>query len=391
MTDAPSRPAPIVIVRVFLIAIAIGFNFALIGPIATRLSGAFDVGLGEVGILTTALLVSHALSQLPAAEPAQRIGPLKLVRLSFVLVTVANLVAMVSPVFWLLAVTRLVVGCGTGPVFVGGLDGTRRLGGPFLAGVFGGAATLGLGIALLVGGIYDDLGLSWRWMFGTAALLAAIAAAFGPRDSEEPRPAAGSAAEHLGAVLRSGPLWRLAMIHSASFGASLVIGAWIVTHLVDGDATTFVAGMIGLGMLGIAAVGRPVGGELAQRGIPWLLLGPASVVVCAAGLFLLALPLPTWAAALVSLLVGIGLALPFSSVFARSVAVEPRYPAAAIAFVNMSGAVFALVFTPIAGVLLDHAEGWAAFALLGVFALASAVVARDPGGLTAPRPPRATP
>ncbi|MFM7693282.1 MAG: MFS transporter, partial [Actinomycetota bacterium] len=144
--------------RVFLIAIAIGFNFALIGPIATRLSGAFDVGLGEVGILTTALLVTHALSQLPAAEPAQRIGPLKLVRLSFVLVTAANLVAMVSPAFWLLAVTRLVVGCGTGPVFVGGLDGTRRLGGPFLAGVFGGAATLGLGIALLVGGIYDDLG-----------------------------------------------------------------------------------------------------------------------------------------------------------------------------------------------------------------------------------------
>ena len=380
MTAPSARPTPILIVRVFLIAIAIGFNFALIGPIAKRLTGSFDVSLGEVGVLTTALLVSHALSQLPAAEPAQRIGPLKLVRLSFVLVAVANLVGMLSPAFWLLAVTRLVVGCGTGPVFVGGLDGTRRLGGPFLAGVFGGCATLGLGIALLVGGIYDDLGLSWRWMFATAAVLAAIAAAFGPRDSDEPRPAAGSASEHLGAVIRSGPLWRLTMIHSASFGASLVIGAWIVTHLVDGNASTFVAGMIGLAMLGVAAVGRPIGGELAQRGIPWLLLGPVSVVVCGIGLLLLALSPPTWAAALVSLLVGIGLALPFSSVFAQSVAVEPRYPAAAIAFVNMSGAVFALVFTPIAGVLLDHAEGWAAFTLLGVFAFASAIVAREPRG-----------
>lgn len=378
MTAPSARPTPILIVRVFLIAIAIGFNFALIGPIAKRLTGSFDVSLGEVGVLTTALLVTHALSQLPAAEPAQRIGPLKLVRLSFVLVAVANLVGMLSPAFWLLAVTRLVVGCGTGPVFVGGLDGTRRLGGPFLAGVFGGCATLGLGIALLVGGIYDDLGLSWRWMFGTAAVLAAIAAACGPRDSEEPRPAAGSAAEHLGAVIRSGPLWRLAMIHSASFGASLVIGAWIVTHLVDGDATTFVAGMIGLAMLGVAAIGRPIGGELAQRGTSWLLLGPVSVVVCGIGLLLLALSPPTWVAALVSLLVGIGLALPFSSVFAQSVAVEPRYPAAAIAFVNMSGAVFALIFTPIAGVLLDHAQGWAAFSLLGVFAFASAVVARHP-------------
>ena len=128
-----ARPSPVLIGRVFLISLGIGYNFALIGPIAKELSRSFDVTLGAVGLLTTLLLITHALSQLPAAIPAQRIGPLKMVRIVFVFVAIANAVAVVAPWFWLLGATRLMVGCFTGPVFVGGLDGTRRLGGPFLA------------------------------------------------------------------------------------------------------------------------------------------------------------------------------------------------------------------------------------------------------------------
>jgi len=378
MNTPTTRPSWNVMLRVAVIAIGIGFNFALIGPIAKQVAANFGVSLGAVGVLTTLLLVTHALSQLPAAEPAQRIGPLKMVRFAFVLIAVANILAAISPVFWLLGLSRLLVGFGTGPVFVGGLDGSRRLGGPFLAGIFGGCATLGLGIALLVGAAFEDAGLSWRWSFAVAAGLALFAVAFGPRDSEEPRPAAGGVVEHLGAVLRSGPLWRLAMIHSASFGASLVIGAWIVTHLVNGNASTFLAGAIGFGLLGIAAVFRPVGGAFAQRGVPWLFLGPAAIVVTGLGMLALALQPPTWLAAVISLIIGIGLALPFAPIFALTVRAEPRYPAAGIAFVNMSGAVFALILTPITGFMLDYGLGGWAFAALGVVSLASAVVARNP-------------
>lgn len=378
MSTPTARPTKLVIARVAVIALGIGYNFALIGPIARQLSDAFAVSLGAVGILTTTLLITHALSQLPAAVPAQRLGPLKMVRFAFVLVAAANVLAMLSPVFWLLAVSRLIVGMGTGPVFVGGLDGSRRLGGPFLAGIFGGCATLGLGLALVVGAGFEEIGLSWRWSFGAAAVLALAAVALGPRDSDDPRPFAGGVVEHLGAVLRSGPLWRLAMIHSASFGASLVVGAWIVTHLVNGNASTFLAGAIGFSLLGIAAVFRPLGGDLAQRGIPWLFLGPVSVVVVGLGALVLALQPATWVAAIASLAIGIGLALPFAGVFALTVRAEPRYPAAAIAFVNMSGAVFALLLTPITGFMLDHGHGGWAFAALGVFAFAAAWVARDP-------------
>jgi len=362
--------------RVTVIALAIGYNFALIGPIARRLGSVFDVSLGEIGILTTMLLVTHALSQLPAAEPAQRLGPLRLVRLSFVLVTVANVAGALSPAFWFLAVTRLLVGCGTGPVFVGGLDGTRRLGGPFLAGIFGGAATLGLGLALVVGAVLDGYGASWRVPFLIAAGISLAAVLLGPRDSDEARPHAGSVLDHFGAVFRSVALWRLALIHTATFGSSLVVGAWIVTYFVDGSMATFLAGAIGFGLLGAAAVFRPIGGALFARGVTWKVLGPVAAVVSAGALGLLALGLPTWLAAIVSMVIGIGFALPFSPIFARTVQAEPRYPAAAIAFVNTSGAVFALAFTPIAGVLLDHHSGWIIFAFMAVLALVAAWVNR---------------
>jgi len=386
VTDAlPTRPSAALIARVVLIALGIGWNFALLGPIARNLAGSFGVSFGAIGVLTTLMLVTHALSQLPAALPAQRLGPLRLVRLAFVLVALANVLSALSPAFWVLAVARFAVGLGTGPVFVGGLDGSRRRGGAFLAGIFGGAATLGLGLALAVGAALEQAGASWRWSFVVAAVLAAAAALLGPRDQERPTGEGGGVVQHLGAVLRSGPLWRLAMIHSASFGASLVVGAWIVTHLVEGDATTFVAGAIGFMLLAVAAVGRPIGGYLSTRGVPWRVLGPGAALLSAASLGAIALGPPTWAAALISALVGIGYALPFSAVFVQSVRAEPRYPAAAIAFVNMAGAGFALVLTPFTGLMLDRGVGGIGFGALAAFAAAAAWVARRPVD-TSPRP-----
>ena len=372
------RPSWGLIARVCLIAIGIGYNFALIGPIARTLSDQFGVSLGMIGLLTTGVLITHALSQLPAAVPAQKYGPLKLVRYAFVLVAIANLLGAISPVFWLLAVTRMIVGIGTGPVFVGGLDGSRRLGGAFLAGVFGGAATFGLGLALVMGAAFDSFGWSWHLTFLVAAAFALAAAAFGPKDSDEPRPQTGNVVDHLGAVLRSGPLWRLALIHSATFGVSLVVGAWIVIYFREGAITGFLAGAIGFSLLAMTAIFRPIGGALFARGVSWRVIGPAAVLTCGLGLGVLSIGLPSWLAALVSLVIGISFALPFSAIFVLTVKAEPRYPAAGIAFVNMTGGVFALIITPIAGILLDHGVGWIAFTGMGVIAVTAAWVARDP-------------
>ena len=110
---------------------------------------------------------------------------------------IANLLGAISPVFWLLAATRMLVGIGTRQVFVGGLDGSRRLGGAFLAGVFCGAATFGLGLALVMGAAFDAFGWSWHLTFVVAAAFAVAAAVFGPKDSDEPRLHAGNVVDQL--------------------------------------------------------------------------------------------------------------------------------------------------------------------------------------------------
>ena len=51
------------------VGLALGVNFGNAGPIANDLARAFDTGLGSVGLVTTALLLAHAASQLPAAGP----------------------------------------------------------------------------------------------------------------------------------------------------------------------------------------------------------------------------------------------------------------------------------------------------------------------------------
>lgn len=379
--STPSAPiTPGLIVRTCIVAVGIGYNFALIGPVAISLREVFGVDFAAIGLLTTALLVSHAASQLPSAIPANRYGPLRMVRWAFVLVAAANLLSVVSPAFSVLLLSRLLVGIGTGPIFVGALDGTRRLGGPLLAGIFGGAATLGIGLSIAGGALLEAAGTPWQSTFAVAAGLAVLAVAFGPRDAPDPERGAAKTPTGFGEVFRSGGLWRLVALHSATFGASLIVAAWIVPHLDENGAPIFLAGLIGFLLLVANGAGRFVGGALAARGVGWVWLGPGAALLAAVGLVLLAPAGGPVLALAAGMLVGLGFAFPFSVVFVRAVHVEPRFPAAAIAFVNMSGAVFALAVTPLGGVLLDRGDGWALFVLLAAFAVfAAALNRRAPG------------
>jgi predicted MFS family arabinose efflux permease len=361
------------------VGVALGLNFGNAGPIASDLARSFDTGLGSVGLLTTALLVAHAATQLPAAGPVERRGAPTVAAVALAGMAATNLLAAAAPSFALLLLARVLVGCATGPGFVASLEGSRQEGGPLLAGVFGGAATLGIALALAAGSVLDGAGASWRISFLLTAAVAAAALLplLGRRGA--PATSGHAARPHLGLVMRNAGLWRVALLHTATFGTSLVVSAWIVEYLLAGDGLgTAAAGAIGAALLGLAAVGRPVGGLLAARGTRWSVLAVGGALLTAAGLALMVVSREPAVAVAGGLVAGIGFALPFACSFQAAARLEPARAASASALVNLSGAVFALAAAPLVGLDLDHGDGRLSFALLALLAVAAAVANRHP-------------
>ncbi len=372
----PNGPLPIRLVgRIALAAAVVGYNFGIIGPIVGGLEQRFDVTYAAIGLLAAFLSITHAASQLPAAVPMQRFGPLRVARIGLLVIFVANFIGMLAPVFWVLAASRIIVGLGTGPLVVGVLDGARRLGGARLAGIAGGATMLGLGLALLIGAVLDGFGAPWWSNFAVALLVAAAAALACPADRPQTQePERERIMAQFGRVFRSGTLWRLAFLHTMTFGTCLVIGFWIVEYLNQSGSSKLMAGAIGFTLLGVSAVFRWTGGEAMDRGAPWLLVGPVATVIAAGAMFgfsrhpepLLALPL--------ALVVGAGLAAPFSGIFVFAVRAEPAAPAAAIAMVNMFATAMALIAAPVIGALFDAGRSELMFVGLALLAIVAAAV-----------------
>ena len=196
----PPQPSRRVVAEYVYIAIANGYTFGVVGPATAQIAGEFGVSLAMVGLLATALYLVHAATQLPSSGPIQRYGSMRVARVAFAVMGLANVVAVLAPSYAVLLLSRLVVGAGTAPSFVGSLNAARQAGGAALAGLFGGLTLLASGSAIVLGSQFADAGISWRWNFALAALLAFGAVAIGPRDAPGPRPARRRAASS-----RSGP------------------------------------------------------------------------------------------------------------------------------------------------------------------------------------------
>jgi predicted MFS family arabinose efflux permease len=363
------------LLRTVLGAAALGYNFADVGPFADDLARHFDVGLGAIGLITTALLATHAAVQLPAANPIARYGPDRVGQAAFALLLVTNAAAAAAQQLGVLDGVRALMGVGTGVAFVACLEAARRDGGAVLAGVFGGVATFGVGLSLAVGAALGSHG-GWRASFAIAALLALAATIAIP--AREPDAGRRLAARgDVRAVLGHRALWRLGFVHMMTFGCSLVLGAWIVSYLVRGAAHSHaVAGLAGFAVLAIGGLVRPLGGVLLVRGTSWSALVPAAAAAASLGLLALALSRSPAAVALAVVLCGVGFALPFSSIFIAAARAEPVRAAAASAFVNLIGGVFALAVTPLVGADIDRSGGGRAFLALAVLAALAALLNR---------------
>jgi MFS family permease len=344
------------------------WNVANVGAAADPLAEAYGVSLAVVGLLTTALFLTHLAAQLPAGIWSDRVGPHRVALAACACAAVGNAVLLADDEIALGIVGRLVVGLGSGAGFIAGLDLVRSGGGgPVLHGVYGAATMAGGGLALVIVPPLTDA-TSWRATY-VAAFALALAAAV-PTALVRGLHRVGPSTR---GVLGDRRLLPLGVLQAASFGLAVVAGNWIVPLLERQDASSAVAGALGGLVLLAGIVTRPLGGAAAHRRPrrrDALLVG--SLVAVAVGSLLLAAGGPTWLSGLGALCLGLAAGLPFAAIFDVAQRLRPDAPGAAVALVNACAILAVLVGTPLAGIAFGlPGDGRLAFVAIAALAAAA--------------------
>ncbi|HEX6788235.1 MAG TPA: MFS transporter [Gaiellaceae bacterium] len=354
----------------FGVGIAVGWNIAVIGPVATRLSHTYGVSLTVVLLFVTVQFVVHMLMQLPGGRAADRIGARTSALLGLGLIVAGNALSLPAPHAWLGFLGRAVVGVGTGFAFVGGSDYVRARGGS--QGLYGSGSVLAPGISIaVIPTLTDHIG--WRAPYLSAVVVGTVCAALLAL-----APATEGAARHAGERLeaeffRDRRLYRFAAIHAMSFGFSVVIGNTVVTlleHHGHSKSSAAVAGSLTL-LLGFFT--RIAGGPLLRRpdAPAWVF---ASLVLGGAGAIVLALPLPYALLVTAAVVVGLAAGLPFAMAFTGAASARPDAPGAAVGFINAWASLVIVAGTPLVGLTFSlPGDGRIGFVTIGVLAALAAL------------------
>src|SRR6185437_15999987 len=83
------------------VGIAVGWNIAVIGPVATRLSHTYGVSLTVVLLFVTAQFVMHMVMQVPGGRAADRVGARTSALLGLSLIVAGNALSLPAPHAWL--------------------------------------------------------------------------------------------------------------------------------------------------------------------------------------------------------------------------------------------------------------------------------------------------
>jgi MFS family permease len=317
-----------------------GFNVANVGAVADRTAHAYGIGLGVVGLFTTALFVTHAAFQVPMGRLCDRFGARLVGGLGLLVVAGASAAALLWQVAAFAIGMRFVAGIGTAASFVAGSDYVRAAIGTAVAqGAYGAASMAGGGLALA----FVPFWSSWQAPFATASLIAAAGAVLVAL-----APAAGSRAAPRGAgsPVFDRRLRPLAVWHAASFGLSVVVGNWVVTLLERGGGESeHVAGFAGGLVLFLGVFSRPLGGRFIDR--PNVVRASLFAGGLAIAVLTVAMPFPLAVCAAAA--AGFAAGIPFAPSFAGAQRLRPDAPGAAVGTVNMAAAATILVATPLLG------------------------------------------
>lgn len=347
------------------VGIAVGWNIAAIGAVATRMSHAYGVGLATIGLLTTTQFLLHMSMQIPGGRTADRFGARPTALAGLMFIVAGNAIALPSTSVGLAFVGRAVVGFGTGLAFVSGSDYIRIRGGTaFLQGVYGSGSVLAPGLALAIVPAIAGFRAPYECSVVVGAL-AFVALALAPAAPRTPR----HAGEHIASgFFRDGRLYRLAAIHAMSFGFSVVVGDWAVTLLEHHGHSKSAASAAGSLTLLLGFFTRLAGGSLLRRADAsrWV---AASLVLGGAGAIALAAPLPIAALFAAAAVVGLAAGIPFAMAFSGAADARPDAPGAAVGFVNAWAALVIVAGAPLVGLTFSlPGDGRIGFVVVGVLA-----------------------
>src|SRR5918999_556314 len=294
-----------------------GWNFGNLGGIASELADANGVGLATIGLLSTAMVMTHLAIQIPGGKASDRFGPARSGALALVVLMAGNALALAAPEAGLALVARAIVGVGTGLAFISGSALVRESGGgPLGQGVFGGVSLAPGGLALAIVPQLEEV-LGWRAPYWTALALGLVVLAAVLALGVGVRPMGLTLTADVGltpqadrpaGVVGDRSLYRVAVLYSASYGIGVVLANWVVEllqrHSTMSDGA---AAAVGALTLVLVVLSRPLGGwildarpELTGRALA------ASIVGGTAGTIALIAAEPTWLAELGALRGGIG-------------------------------------------------------------------------------------
>src|SRR5579862_638740 len=343
------------------VGVAVGWNIAAIGAVATRMSAAYGVGLATIGLLTTTQFLVHMSMQIPGGRTADRFGARPTAFAGLAFIAAGNAIALASASVGLAFVGRAVVGFGTGLAFVSGIDYLRARGAtPLLLGTYGGASVLAPGVALAV--VPQIAG--FRAPYETTIVVVALTALAPPSAKTE---------RHTGDRFEAGffrdrRLYRFAVIHAMSFGVNVIVGNWVVTlfeHHGHSKSVSSAAGSLTL-LLGFFT--RAGGGTLLRHkdAARWV---AASLVIGGAGVIVLALPLPIELLFVAAAVVGLAAGVPFAMAFTGAATTRPEAPGGAVGFVNAWASLVIVAGTPLVGLTFSlPGDGRIGFVVVGVLA-----------------------
>lgn len=348
------------------VGFASGWNVSNITPIGSTIAHDYGIALATVGFLTTALFAAHAGVQVPGGALIDRLGAKRMSFIGLSVIAATNAIALSTPQTWLALLMRAIMGLGTGIAFVGGSDYIRKSGAGHLAmGIYGGIGLAGGGIAVKVVAQADDW-IHWRAPFLTAVIVAGLALSLllaGPKEGVRKPPPKAVQLPGERAPVR---VYRLMVLHIATFGLSVLVSNWVVELLRHHGWSKSAAAWVGLLILVVGVVGRPLGGWTATKSWSRVALA-GSLVAGALGCLCLCLAGPVWIAVIGALLVGVGAGIPFASIFVNAARARPHAPARSVGLVNGSGSLVILAGAPLVGLTFSMpGDGRIGFAVIGV-------------------------